>query len=729
MIRFKCDHCGATVTAPDASAGKKGRCPQCGNLCLVPEQTGNVADQQTRETPAEYVAQTSGTGGGRGSLWVYVAAGVVTVAVIAIAFVTLMPEGNTGEPVPGPLASSKRQEPAGQPDTQVADEADESAEDSSSQTEAPEADPDPEPVEDAETAAETQDRSDVTADSQPDEHTTAETPPAVPVRAPTGRWNPQSRADVKAVVFGSSNEENADSIVDMVALDDASLLVCGTIHGLDGWGEGVPVRRPGAGAGGVGENCGFVAKVTHDLTGMEWVAILPPNTIEPTRMAVGPDGSIYIGGGKGSEISTLAPDQDWEGRQSVIARLSPDGSDLLWVRSGGPNQNPVTGLDVDQQGRVYWTAGTVGRSQAAYLLRLNADGSPSEWEYEGTRGWVVDLHHSDEQLNQEGQYWWYYKRGWNEGNEDGFFDYDGEGGWAPVKFWLRGIRQGGQVVVLPDGDIVVSGTMQYDFQVKGQRGFPAFDVFLARYRSDGKLLWSTNLYQEGDSVHTPDQKARDLHYDPNTGNLYMVAWQHGSNQYRFKGNLVGDTGNMAIFWVGRVNANNGELLDGWYFHNIKPGSNGRFQEDGTPTGWPDLSGNNISAVGTDDRGRVYVTGRGAPVTWTCENAHQSWPDEQWSRYGFLYVLTPELDDILYATIIRGTEKDNEGNVIGQSAFNGLAVTPAGVYVAGWTDIPMLQVTRESPLMSFFGVDVDDGPAWVSHERGKADAAIVRFQWE
>ncbi|MFW6066620.1 MAG: hypothetical protein ACOC9S_07345, partial [Planctomycetota bacterium] len=550
------------------------------------------------------------------------------------------------------------------------------------------------------------------------------------VREPTGKWNPQSKADVRAAVFGSANDEKADKVTDMAALADGSLVVCGVTQSPREWAVNVPIHCP-AGSGDIDEDCPFVAKLSADLTELEWLSVLPCGSFEPIRLAIGPDDSVYLGGGKGENIASVAPDEDWSGRESVIARISADGSELLWVRAGGPNQSPVTGLDVDSKGRVYWTAGTKGRSQAAYLLRLNADGSSSEWEYERTRGWCVDLHHSDEQLNDEGQYWWFYKRGWSEGNEGGYFDYDGEGGWAPVKFWLRGIRQGGQVVVLPDGDIVVSGTMQYDFQVKGKQGFPAFDVLLARYRSDGKLLWSTNLYREGDSVHTPDQKAQDLHYDPNTGDLYMVAWQHGSNQYRFKGNLVGDTGNISIFWIGRVDAEKGDLLDGWYFHNIKPGSNGRFQEDGTPTGWPKLSGNYISRVSTDDRGRVYVTGRGAPVTWTCENAHQSWPDEQWSRYGFLYVLTPNLDNILYATIVRGTETDEDGKVVGESLFDGLAVTSEGVYVAGWVDILTLDAPRKSPLTSFFGVDVgdDEAPAWVSGQRGKADAAVLRFSWE
>jgi hypothetical protein len=36
MIRFKCPHCGKEVSAGDEHAGKKGRCPGCRQLFLIP---------------------------------------------------------------------------------------------------------------------------------------------------------------------------------------------------------------------------------------------------------------------------------------------------------------------------------------------------------------------------------------------------------------------------------------------------------------------------------------------------------------------------------------------------------------------------------------------------------------------------------------------------------------------------------------------------------------------
>jgi hypothetical protein len=36
MITFTCGNCNQSLTVPDDSAGKKGKCPQCGNLVEIP---------------------------------------------------------------------------------------------------------------------------------------------------------------------------------------------------------------------------------------------------------------------------------------------------------------------------------------------------------------------------------------------------------------------------------------------------------------------------------------------------------------------------------------------------------------------------------------------------------------------------------------------------------------------------------------------------------------------
>ena len=39
MIRFKCIYCGQRILAPDNGAGKRGKCPKCAHLLVVPETT------------------------------------------------------------------------------------------------------------------------------------------------------------------------------------------------------------------------------------------------------------------------------------------------------------------------------------------------------------------------------------------------------------------------------------------------------------------------------------------------------------------------------------------------------------------------------------------------------------------------------------------------------------------------------------------------------------------
>ena len=532
-------------------------------------------------------------------------------------------------------------------------------------------------------------------------------------KTPAGQWNLSGKADVLATHFGGSD---ADQITDLAGTAEGGIVVCGLLGSADGLPKGLSPTRFLADK--IGQGHGFVGKLSADMKTWVYFSVFPPDTFQPNRLAVAPDGSVALAGKQLSQLPGYRPDLDWSKSEAAIAKVSADGKKLEWINPGGPNQAEATGLAVDGTGRVYWTAGTRGAGMAAYLLRYKPDGSEyAKWSHEESRGWCVGLDKDDKQLNEPGQFWHYYKKGWLENDKDGFHDYDGPGGWAPVKFWVKGIRQGGQVIVLPDGDIVVTGTMQYDFQVKGKRGFPAFDLLVARYSPTGKLRWSTNCYQPNDSVHTPDQKAADLIYDSVSGDIFVSAWQHGSNQYRFLGKLVGDTGNLSIFWVGRIDGKLGTLKAGWYLHNPQPKGNfSGWASNGIPKGWPKLSGNSITRLASDAKGRIYVTGQGATITWTTPNAHQDWPGQSWGRYGMLYVLSPYLDRVHYASVFRGTQKNRDGGIAGSSKFSGLAVTKDGVILGGWADSP--------------GFDHGPQPAWAGKSLidNNKDAALVRIKW-
>ena len=514
-----------------------------------------------------------------------------------------------------------------------------------------------------------------------------------------------SEAEVMAFQWGGPGD---DSCEDMAARPDGRIVIVGTLAS----DTSVPAEaRPAhtlidAHSGGPRP---FLAEISADGQRLNWVSLFGADLIEPRRVALAPDGSIYIGGRAGKRLSSAAGSDagNFEKTSAAIVKVAADGARVLWVRAGGPNQDAVSGLAVDAEGRVLWTAGTRGRGGAAYVLRRNADGSDSSFSARpADRSWAIDLHHSAEDLNAPGQFWAFYKKCYEA--PDGF-DYDGPTGWGPVRFSLHGIRQGGQVIVLPNGDFIVSGTMQYDFRVKGQKSFPAFDLLLARYTSDGKLLWSTNLYQPNDSVHTPDQKAVDLAFCAATGDLYVLAKQHGSNRYRFKGDLVGDTGNMMISWLGRVDTGAGVLKAGYYFHHSR---NSGYDERGLakPPPYPKLSGNDLRRLGVDSAGRVYVAGNAGAKAWTTAKAWRDWPSDQLGGgNGALYVFPTNIERPLYVTMIRG----NEG---GRCGIYGLAVTSPGVWVGG---------NNEGT-----GSSTDNRPSWSAAEPvGGKDVALARFLFQ
>lgn len=384
------------------------------------------------------------------------------------------------------------------------------------------------------------------------------------------------------------------------------------------------------------EPLSFVAHLDGNLK-IKHLKTFPRTFISPARLAKSPKG-LLVGG------THKRPDDAWKKSNAVVMALSPDLQSILWERIGGPNQDKVTGLAVSKTGVPFFTGGTRGRNMAAYVMKCAADGSDLLWT-EAHRDWCLDLHHNDPQLNREGQYWHYYKID----KDNGGHDYDGEGKWGKVRFYLKGMRIGGQTLILPDGDLVVSGTNQYDFREGKNKSFPAFDYFLARYSPGGKLRWSTNLYVPGDSVHTPDQKAIDLAYDAKNDQLLCLVKQHGSNVYRFKGDLYGDTGNLMISWVGRVSAKTGKIDKGWYFQTSRQG---KYNEKGGPQSppYPKLTGNSLKSLLVDAEGRTWLCGSAGPKMWTTANALQPWPEDQnGGSQPCLVVLEPDHKTVSYAT--------------------------------------------------------------------------------
>jgi hypothetical protein len=485
---------------------------------------------------------------------------------------------------------------------------------------------------------------------------TPPSPPDTPVAI--GKWNLSAPATVNTTALSGE-------ITDIAARPDGRLVVAGSLASI----EGAPStgkrhllldNQPGAAFG-------FVAELAANGKTWNWFSAFGGDLFQPQRVALAPDGSVYLGGKHLPRLASVAGKDagSFTDKEAALIKVSADGSRVEWVRGGGPNQNILTGLAADAEGRIVWSASARGKGMAAYVIRRNADGADSKFPARTTRDWAIDFHMTIPEFLQAGQIGAFYALS----KEGEGYDYDGPGPYGPVRYSLHGIRGGGHVLVLPDGDLVASGALQYDFKLAG-KWEPGYDIIVARFSPDGVLKWSTNLYQPGDSVHIPDQKDRDLLYNPVNGDLYVLGVQHGSNVYRLKGDLRGDTGNLLIGWVGQIEAATGKLKNGWYWMNSR---NTGYDTNGAPTSppHPQLAGNNPTRLAVDALGRIYLSGDAGAKAFTTPNAHQSWPaDQDGGGHGALVVLSPNLDRVLYATVIR----DRQANTV--------ALTTQGIFIGG-----------------------------------------------
>ena len=494
-------------------------------------------------------------------------------------------------------------------------------------------------------------------------------------------------------------------VSDMKTLADGSLLMSGYIHGEASIPKADKVFKPVSGK--IGEYSTFVAKVSADGSKVLWFSVLPEKSLEPKCMAVTKDGSIYVAGKFKDNLKNLSSqhaDNSYSKCKVAILKFSADGSKLDLIRTGGPNQSEITGICADNKGNIVWTGSPSGQGQASYVIKMDSTGKYLEWADAGKEGkpsWTIYLHDNDEQIKNN--FTSFYTKGGKEG-----FDYDGPGKWGKVKFWRRCFRLGGQVTCLPDGDFIVTSSYFYYFKEGKNKGFPAFDGYIGRYSSEGKLKWCSNMYQDGDSVHTPDQKPVDMVYDAKSDSIYVLFKQHGSNVYRFKGTLLGDTGNLMISWVGKLSASTGKLTHGWYFQNNR---NGKYQKNGLPASppHPKLAGNNLKRIALGKDGNIYLTGSGAPKMWTSANALMKWPEDQTGGgQGALIVLDPNLK-YLYSTCIGSGKSDCS------ASFNGLAINNYGVFLGG--------------SLSGAGFHKGNAPAWSVSDSSSKRASLVKVQWK
>jgi len=513
--------------------------------------------------------------------------------------------------------------------------------------------------------------------------------------------NHDAKGRVSLAIYG-------DEIADLAAAPGGYLWAAGRLQSAEAVPAASRVSRHGDGPGPVA----FAMKLKADFSAVTAVALWPTSFFRISRCVALPDGGAMVAGWLGPEGALRWPSAQSDKTQTALMRLSPDGERVLWAIPGGPNQSEITGLVVASNGhRFFWTGGTVGRGMGAYVIQADAD-TGRTIPFEGTGEWAFGLHPSSKVLQQPGQYLSFYQRGIGT-----YYDYDGPGGWAPVRFWLHGFRTDGHVAVAPDGDLLIAHTLQYDFQVQGAKREPAFDLFVARVAPDGRPRWSVNAYRDGDSVHTPDQRAQDILMHPVTGEILVAAWQHGSNKYRLIGDLIGDSGNISVPWIGRFDPSTGEVLGGWYLHCIR--ERGEFDALGRPQRWPKLSGASIARLAVDRTGRIWAAATAGRYAYTTPDASQAWPrtangEPLWGYFGLLIALSRDLKTIEYATLVRGNAADSgHGASAGTSALNAVVEADGAIIAAGYVGDD--------------GFPTEDAPAWSRKPTGdRRDAALVRL---
>ena len=513
-------------------------------------------------------------------------------------------------------------------------------------------------------------------------------------------WFPgNALAQTQIATFGSSGLDHGGKIG---VAPNGDLLLVGAIH------EGASLPDEGEiyflSEDIDGDHRGFVARYSPDGSQLQWLALFPAETFVPS-LVTADENVIALAGDPLSAMSLHFPSRGSSYQAGALVLLNADGRTVIGARDGLPNtpygldlrdgehrgyQAGITGLSL-HQGLLYATGGTSGRGMAAYIARYDTTtlevvhfpGRPDP-----QRTWAIDLHRNLAPDLVDSFYWRY-----DRNHEDAEF-HQGD-----CRINLHGNRRGGQVLVTEydGGTIFATFDIQYDFNCVGT-WFPAFDAIIAAWNLEGELKWVTNGLDQ--MVSEPDQGPQAMAWDALNERLVVGLWQHGSNVARLPGELVGTTGNISIGWIGSLDPATGEVLHARYQHAVQQDSNGSWTEHGSVTGWPQNSGNNIREIIVDGEGQVIVAGRGGNQMFTTADALQDWPLDLWGGHTILTVLSPDLSEVRYATVLRGEDLDSAQG----SSPSGLAINAAGLFVFG-----------ETSNTSFLRINPDSAP-WSTEPR-------------
>ena len=249
-------------------------------------------------------------------------------------------------------------------------------------------------------------------------------------------------------------------------------------------------------------------------------------------------------------------------------------------------------------------------------------------------------------------------------------------------------------------------------------GEPDFEPAVAATDADGHLKWWSRLYHErvekdGGGFHetsTPDQYVDDLEIDYGGDRLVVLARAHGNNVINlwsgdkvaaapgasaFQNGFTGSNGNIHISWLGKLGLEGGTLHASTYLAEYVDGDTNFGEPFSAPhlagwpnpnTGWPDVNTTRCQGdLAVDPGGNVYVTCVGRR-TITTIGAYQEMllpgaGSSTWNAFARVY--TPDLDDLLYSTLLVGTWDPKDGAGGGNTELTGVsAIAGVGFVVVG-----------------------------------------------
>jgi large repetitive protein len=368
-----------------------------------------------------------------------------------------------------------------------------------------------------------------------------------------------------------------------------------------------------------------------------------------TAVAVGRDGDVYIAGSTNGGYPG-APEANAGDHDVFLAKFSPDGTQLWAHELGSDQEDYGLGIAVDHSGDAYITGYTYGRLPGAAASVGFADAFLAKYSAAGARQWVDEFGVAQHSAVSDGIT---VDRAGNafivgntngrlpgqpESNAGAYDAYIAKYSTTGARVWVHRLGTpendyGYGIALDQAGNAYMTGDTQGSIPGAGTRNAGnGSDVFVAKYSTAGKRLWTQQLGARG--VDHGAAVAVD-----GAGNAYVTGYTNG----RLPGASGANAGGSDVFvakysekgsrlWVQQfgsrgADGGNGVAVDGAgnaYVGGIVTGrvpggpptifgtANG-FVAEYAPTGsrlsYHQLTGAYPNAVAVDSSGNTFATGQ------------------------------------------------------------------------------------------------------------------------